>query len=98
MLRAQAERMAVNMPIQGTAADLMKIAMIEVYKELKEISPKSKMLLQVHDELVIEVPEKEVKKVAKVIDEKMEKIHKLCVPLNVDTEVGKNWDEMEVVC
>ena len=98
VLRAQAERMAVNMPIQGTAADLMKIAMIEVYKELKEISPKSKMLLQVHDELVIEVPEKEVKKVAKVIDEKMEKIHKLCVPLNVDTEVGKNWDEMEVVC
>jgi DNA polymerase I len=94
MLRAQAERMAVNMPIQGTAADLMKIAMIEVYKELKTISPKSKMLLQVHDELVIEVPEKDVEKVAKVVDEKMEKIHKLCVPLNVDTEVGKNWDEM----
>lgn len=98
VLRAQAERMAVNMPIQGTAADLMKIAMIEIYKELKKNSPKSKMLLQVHDELVFEVPEKEVKKVAKIIDEKMEKIHKLCVPLNVDTEVGKNWGEMEKVC
>jgi DNA polymerase-1 len=98
VLRAQAERMAVNMPIQGTAADLMKIAMIEVYQELKKVSPKSRMLLQVHDELVVEVPEKEVKKVAEIIDEKMEKIHKLCVPLNVETEVGKNWDEMEVVC
>ena len=98
VLRAQAERMAVNMPIQGTAADLMKIAMIAVYHELKKISPSSKMLLQVHDELVFEVPEKEVKKVAKIIDEKMEKIHKLCVPLNVETEVGKNWEDMEVVC
>ncbi|OGF33506.1 DNA polymerase I [Candidatus Falkowbacteria bacterium RIFOXYC2_FULL_36_12] len=97
MLRAAAERIAVNMPIQGTAADLMKIAMIEVYKELKKISPESKMLLQVHDELVIETPNKEVKKVAKVIDEKMEKIHKLAVPIKVDIEVGGNWDEMERV-
>jgi len=97
MLRAAAERIAVNMPIQGTAADLMKIAMIEVYKELKQISPKSRMLLQVHDELVIETPKDEVKKVAKVIDEKMEKIHKLAVPIKVDTEIGDNWDEMEVV-
>jgi DNA polymerase-1 len=97
VLRAAAERMAVNMPIQGTAADLMKIAMIEVYQELKKISPKSKMLLQVHDELVIETPKDEVKKVAKVLDEKMEKIHKLCVPIKVETEVGLNWDDMDVL-
>jgi DNA polymerase-1 len=97
MLRAAAERMAVNMPIQGTAADLMKIAMIEVYKEVKKISPATKMLMQVHDELVFEVPVDEVDKVAKLIDEKMEKIHKLAVPIKVDTEVGMNWDEMDVI-
>ena len=97
MLRAAAERMAVNMPIQGTAADLMKIAMIEVYKEVKKISPATKMLMQVHDELVFEVPVDEVDKVAKLIDEKMEKIHKLAVPIKVDTEVGMNWDEMTKV-
>ncbi len=97
MLRAAAERMAVNMPIQGTAADLMKIAMIEVYKEVKKVSPKTRMLLQVHDELVFETPLAEVEKVAKIIDDKMEKIHKLAVPIKVETEVGKNWDEMSVV-
>ena len=96
-VRASAERMAVNMPIQGTAADLMKIAMIEVVRELKVQSPKSKVLLQVHDELVIEVPKDEVAKVAKVVDEKMEKIHKLCVPIKVDTEAGENWGEMDMV-
>jgi DNA polymerase-1 len=96
-VRASAERMAVNMPIQGTAADLMKIAMIEVYRELKRRSPASKLLLQVHDELVIECPMDEVETVAKIVDEKMEKIHKLCLPIKVETEVGKNWQDMEVV-
>lgn len=96
-VRAAAERMAINMPIQGTAADLMKIAMIEVYEELKKKSPDSKMLLQVHDELVIECPKDETDKIAKIVDEKMEKIHKLCVPIKVDTEVGKNWQEMDKV-
>ncbi|MBU1131736.1 DNA polymerase I [Patescibacteria group bacterium] len=94
-VRASAERMAVNMPIQGTAADLLKIAMIEVYKELKEKSPKSKLLLTVHDELVIEVPNDEVDKVAKIVDEKMEKIHQLCVPIRVDTEFGNNWQDLK---
>ncbi len=97
MIRAGAERMAVNMPIQGTAADLMKIAMIAVYQELKRKSPKTKMLLQVHDELVFEVPKDEIDKVAKIIDNKMEKIHQLCVPIKVDTEVGNNWDQMEKI-
>jgi len=96
-VRAGAERMAINMPIQGTAADLMKIAMIEVVGGLKVQSPKSKVLLQVHDELVIEVPKDEVAAVAKVVDEKMEKIHKLCVPIKVDTEAGENWGEMDMV-
>ena len=96
-IRASAERMAINMPIQGTAADLMKIAMIEVYRELKKKSPESKLLLQVHDELLIECPIEEVEKVAKIVDEKMEKIHKLCVPIKVETEVGKNWQDMEIV-
>lgn len=94
-IRASAERMAINMPIQGTAADLMKIAMIEVYRELKVKSPKSKLLMQVHDEIVIEVPTADVDKVAKVVDEKMEKIHNLEVPIKVDTEIGNNWEEME---
>lgn len=91
--------MAINMPIQGTAADLMKIAMIEVWKiikaENKKNDQKIKMMLQVHDELVFEVPMELVDRVAKIIDEKMEKIHKLEVPINVETEVGKNWHEME---
>ena len=96
-IRASAERMAINMPIQGTAADLMKIAMIEVYKKLKGKSPKVKILLQVHDELVIECPNEMVDEVAKIVDEKMEKIHKLCVPIKVNTEVGSNWQEMKKV-
>lgn len=96
-IRAAAERMAVNMPIQGTAADLMKLAMIAVYRELKKVSPESRLLLQVHDELVIECPKDELEKVAKVVDEKMEKIHKLAVPIKAETEVGKNWDQMTVI-
>jgi len=94
-IRAAAEREAINMPVQGTAADLIKMAMIEVHKELKKISPKTKILLQVHDELVFEVPENELKKATKIIDEKMEKVHKFCVPLKVDIEVGDNWRDLE---
>ena len=98
-VRAAAERMAVNMPIQGTAADLMKIAMIEVFRELKKTLQQSeiKMLLQVHDELVFEAPQELAKKIAKIIDEKMEKVHKLCVPIKVETEVGDNWQDLEVL-
>jgi len=71
--------------------------MIEVYKKLKGKSPKVKILLQVHDELVIECPNEMVDEVAKIVDEKMEKIHKLCVPIKVNTEVGSNWQEMKKV-
>jgi DNA polymerase-1 len=97
-IRAAAEREAINMPVQGTAADLIKMAMIEVHKELKKVSPRSKMLLQVHDELVFEVLEKELEKAVKLIDEKMEKVYKFCVPLKVDIEVGDNWRDLEKLC
>ncbi|MEK7074343.1 MAG: DNA polymerase, partial [Patescibacteria group bacterium] len=96
-VRSGAERMAVHMPIQGTAADLMKIAMIEVFREIKKIDERIKILLQVHDELVFEVPNDLAEKMAKIIDEKMEKVHKLCVPIKVETEIGDNWQEMEIL-
>ncbi|MEI7513618.1 MAG: DNA polymerase I, partial [bacterium] len=93
ILRGSAERMAMNMPIQGTAADLMKLAMINIYQELQKLSPKTKMLLQVHDELVLEVPDTEVNVVSAFIKEKMEKVVKLAVPVTVEIGVGKNWGE-----
>jgi len=94
-LRAAAERMAINMPIQGTAADLLKLAMIKLHAGLPKISKDSKMLLQVHDELVLEVPSKDLKTVAKFVKETMENIYHLSVPLAVDLESGKNWHEQE---
>lgn len=96
-VRNSAERMAVNMPIQGTAADLIKLAMIKINKELPEVSPKSKMILQVHDELVFEVPGKEIKKVAKFIDEAMCSVMKLRAPIEVEVSAGDNWGETEKI-
>ncbi len=96
-MRASAERMAVNMPVQGTAADLLKVAMINIYKKLPEVSKKTKIILQVHDELVFEVPEKEVNKVAKFIAYEMNNVYKLKVPIKTDIEVGDNWGELEEV-
>ncbi|MBT3690105.1 DNA polymerase I [bacterium] len=93
MIRASAERMATNAPIQGTAADLLKMAMIEIDKELNDISTKTNMLLTVHDEIVFEVPKKDTKKVTKFIKNKMENIYKLRVPIKVDIHSGKNWGE-----
>jgi len=97
MVRAQAERMAINMPIQGTEADLIKLAMIAVAKELPKVSKDANVLLQVHDELVLEVPEKDVKKVAKVVVETMQSVEKIGCPIVVDAKYGKNWEEMETV-
>lgn len=94
-VRAQAERMAVNMPLQGTAADLMKLAMIAVHEELPKVSPNSKILLQVHDELVLEVPKSDVRRVATFAKETMETVEKFAVPIVVDVSVGLNWGEME---
>lgn len=94
-LRNAAERMAVNHPIQGTAADLMKLAMIEVANELPKMSAKTKMLLQVHDELVFELPEREVAKVAREVAAIMESVVKLDAPVIAEAKVGTNWGDME---
>jgi DNA polymerase-1 len=95
--RAGAERMAINMPVQGTAADLMKLAMIEVDAKLSKISKESRLLLQVHDELVLEVPEDEVENVAEAVQDIMQHVEKIGVPIVVDAKVGVNWEEMKKV-
>jgi len=89
------ERIAVNSPIQGTAADIIKKAMVEISDKLQVTSDKSKMILQVHDELVFEVPEKENKQTASLVKNLMENAYKLDVPLIVELKSGKNWGEMK---
>ncbi|OGI26631.1 MAG: DNA polymerase I [Candidatus Moranbacteria bacterium RIFOXYB1_FULL_43_19] len=93
-LRNQAERMAVNMPIQGLAADIIKLAMLEADKLIREKYPSARMILQIHDELLFEVPEKEAEKFARDIGSAMESVYKLSVPLLVDVKVGDNWGEI----
>jgi DNA polymerase-1 len=93
VIRAEAERMAINTPIQGTAADLIKMAMINIYQRLNQGYSRSKMLLQVHDELVFEIPEEELDTVVLMIKDEMEGVYALRVPLKVDINIGKNWDE-----
>lgn len=92
-VKSAAERMAVNMPIQGTAADLIKLAMVEINKKLQKVSPKSKMILQVHDELVFEVPKNDVNIVADFVREAMCSVMKLRAPIEVEVSVGHNWGE-----
>ncbi|MBI2985094.1 MAG: DNA polymerase I [Candidatus Kerfeldbacteria bacterium] len=93
LLVSSAERQAINAPIQGTAADLMKLAMIEVHAGLPKISKEAKLLLQVHDELVVEAPMDEVEKVSKFLKNTMERVYTLNVPIAVEVGVGKNWGE-----
>jgi DNA polymerase I len=93
--RGFAERTAVNTPLQGTAADLIKIAMIRIDAILQERDLKSRMTLQVHDELVFEVPEREVEIMQSLVREQMEKVHELAVPLLVEMEVGPNWRDLD---
>jgi DNA polymerase I len=93
-LRGFAERTAVNTPLQGTAADLIKIAMINLDREIIQRGLKSKMTLQVHDELVFEVPEAELETVRELVRDKMENVHPLTVPLEVEIGVGKNWRDL----
>jgi len=93
--RGFAERTAVNTPLQGTAADLIKIAMIRIDAALRERGLKSRMTLQVHDELVFEVPENEVDVMQPLVREHMEKVHTLAVPLQVDMGVGANWRDLD---
>jgi DNA polymerase-1 len=94
-VREAAERMAINMPVQGTSADIIKVAMINLYREMQQRRLKSKMLLQVHDELVFEVPDGELTLMRKLLSDIMESAVKLSVPVKVDTKVGKNWGEMK---
>ncbi len=94
-LRGFAERTAVNTPLQGTAADLIKIAMIRIDAALRERGLKSRMTLQVHDELVFEVPEAEIETMRTLVREQMEKVHGLIVPLLVEIGVGQNWRDLE---
>ena len=91
MVRKFGDRAAMNTPIQGTAADIMKIAMIKVYNELKNRNLKSKIVLQIHDELIIETLESEKEEVSKLLKECMESAAKLSVPLTVEVEEGNSW-------
>jgi len=91
--RAEDERAAINMPIQGTAADMIKIAMVNIYNEFVKNKLESKMLLQVHDELVFEVKKTELEKVKKIVIDKMKNAIKLNVPIEVEVGVGDNWFE-----
>ena len=95
MQRGFAERTAVNTPLQGTAADLIKVAMIRIDAALQEQKLKSRMTLQVHDELVFEVPEEEVETMQSLVREQMEQVHELAVPLLVEMEVGPNWRDLD---
>ncbi len=91
MLRAFGERVARNMPIQGTAADIIKIAMVRVYNRLKEEKMDAKLILQVHDELIVEAPENEIEKAAKILSEEMENACEMKVRLRADVNVGRTW-------
>jgi DNA polymerase-1 len=93
-VREAAERMAINMPVQGTSADIIKVAMINLYREMNKRRLKSKTLLQVHDELVFEVPAEELETMQALVPDIMSTALKLSVPLKVDTKTGNNWGEM----
>jgi len=94
-VREFAERIALNTPIQGTAADLIKVVMIKIAEEMREKKTKSRMILQVHDELVFEVHKSELDYMKKMVKERMENSLELRVPIKVEVRVGKNWLEME---
>jgi DNA polymerase I len=93
-VREAAERMAINMPVQGTSADIIKVAMINLDRAMREQEFKSKMLLQVHDELVFEVPEAELEAMCRLVTDSMVSAVALSVPLKVDLKSGPNWEDM----
>jgi len=93
-LRGAGERMAINMPIQGTAADIVKIAMIRLYDRLMKHGTHARLLLQVHDELLLEVPKAELADIVAIVREEMEGAVKLDVPLTVDVKSGTDWESM----
>jgi DNA polymerase-1 len=94
MVREAAERMAINAPVQGSSADIIKIAMINLHLEMERRNLKSKMLLQIHDELLFEVPEEEVEKMKSLVAKLMSGAVELSVPVKIDIKLGRNWGEM----
>ncbi|MFZ7102702.1 MAG: DNA polymerase I [Peptococcaceae bacterium] len=96
-LRSFAERTAMNTPIQGSAADIIKIAMVNIYNELRDNQFTAKMILQVHDELVFEVPPQEISRLILLVKNEMENAYPLNVPLKVDMQVGFNWYDLETI-
>ena len=92
-VRAQAERIAINAPMQGSAADIIKVAMVSIHRELKQRRLKSKLLLQVHDELVFDTHNSETEELKVLVRDRMQGAMRLAVPLVVDMGVGKNWLE-----
>jgi DNA polymerase-1 len=92
-VREAAERTALNTPIQGSAADIIKIAMVRIHEALPDKFPNAKMLLQVHDELVFEAPKTDAEELRKMVVDMMSNAYKLDVPLKVDAGTGENWSE-----
>ena len=90
-IRQGAERIALNTPIQGTAADLIKLAMIRVDAALQKEYPQAKLLLQVHDELIVECPEELAEEVATLVSSQMESVAALAIPLQAEAKWGKSW-------
>lgn len=93
MVRSGGERIALNTPIQGTGADIMKIAMVNLWNELSKKNLKSKLILQVHDEVILNVYDDELEEVREIVRRNMEEVAELKVPLKVEIDVGKNWYE-----
>ena len=93
VVRGFAERNAINAPIQGSAADIIKIAMVRIHKALDEGGYKARMILQVHDELVFDVPTEEVESVRELVCSHMERAVELAVPLEVEAQTGQDWLE-----
>jgi DNA polymerase-1 len=96
-IRQFAQRQAVNAPIQGSASDLIKLAMIDIHRRIKTRNLKSRMVLQIHDELVFDMPKPELAVLVELVKDRMENVLKLDVPIRVDTKLGQNWLEMEDV-
>ena len=90
-VRQFGERVAMNMPLQGTASDIIKMAMINVSNKIKELGLKSKLILQIHDELIVDTTRDEVDVVSDILKQEMENVVELLIPLTVDVSYGKSW-------
>jgi len=96
-MKNREEREAINAPIQGTAADIMKLAMLKIPSEIEAAGLKAKMLLQVHDELVLECPQNELERTARLVQETMANAYPLSIPLETEAKAGVSWGEMTVL-